>query len=187
MLCRIWCSNSGDYGQVYLLGTQLATCFHAGFLPGLSLDPWRLRHYVLQKRRLSFNGLHDVISKDRELFMAILFKIFGSFPKSLKSRVEILCKRHRNRFLQNTPDSTVVVILHSHIQPRRSYTYLYINNKLPSTSFLSIFVVLFFIIFPSYFSISYLSTDCAFIIHTRSTFFRRGLFHSSTACLIRPH
>jgi hypothetical protein len=40
----------------------LATCFHAGFLLNFFLRRWRWRRYVPPKRRLTFNGLHIVIS-----------------------------------------------------------------------------------------------------------------------------
>jgi hypothetical protein len=38
-------------------------------LLGLFFRPWRLRRYVPPKRRLTFNGLHDVISQKVVLFI----------------------------------------------------------------------------------------------------------------------
>jgi hypothetical protein len=48
----------------------LATCFTIVFffLAWLILRPWRLRRHFSPKRRLTFNGLHDVISQKIELF-----------------------------------------------------------------------------------------------------------------------
>jgi hypothetical protein len=41
----------------------------AGFLLGLTLQPLRWRRFVPQKRRLTFTGLHGVISQKTELFI----------------------------------------------------------------------------------------------------------------------
>jgi hypothetical protein len=46
----------------------------------LILRPWRWRRHVPQKRRLNFNGLHDVISQKTELFMFNLISIFPLIP-----------------------------------------------------------------------------------------------------------
>jgi hypothetical protein len=49
-------------------GPKLTTCFHAGFLLGLFLDP---EATVPLKCRLAFNALYGVISQKIELFKVV--------------------------------------------------------------------------------------------------------------------
>jgi hypothetical protein len=51
--------------------TRCSACYvlHAGFLPGLFFDPEDGYDMFFPKRRLTFNGLHGVISNKIELFM----------------------------------------------------------------------------------------------------------------------
>jgi hypothetical protein len=58
------------------------------FLAWLILRPWRLRRYVLPKRRLTFNGLHGVTSQKIELFkyqkhISLALCILGTWTASV--------------------------------------------------------------------------------------------------------
>jgi hypothetical protein len=48
------------------------------FLAWLIPQPWRWRRHVPPKRRLTFNGLHGVISKKTELFRFFILTILSS-------------------------------------------------------------------------------------------------------------
>jgi hypothetical protein len=63
-LCRIW--------RVLCNGLQCHVILW------LTLQPWRWRRHILQKRLLTFSGLHDVISQKVELFENHLVPIFNS-------------------------------------------------------------------------------------------------------------
>jgi hypothetical protein len=54
--------SSEDGGATYLLGIRLATCFHSGILLDLFDPEVGSDRYFPPKRRLTFNGLHVVIS-----------------------------------------------------------------------------------------------------------------------------
>jgi hypothetical protein len=68
--------------------TLLATCW---FLAGLIRWPWRWRRHVPLKRRLTFSGLHSIISQKVELF------------KQKMIHLEIICLQilFQRRFLKS--------------------------------------------------------------------------------------
>jgi hypothetical protein len=57
------------------VGWHSTDCFHAGFLLSLFFRPWRWRRYVPPKHRLTFKGLHGVISQKLVLFIEIIITI----------------------------------------------------------------------------------------------------------------
>jgi hypothetical protein len=59
-----------------------ATCFNAGFLPGLFFDPEDAGDYVPPKHQLTFNRLHGVISQKIELFNWYKYQRRVSFTTS---------------------------------------------------------------------------------------------------------
>jgi hypothetical protein len=65
--CRIYGSHSSSYEGFYeyLAGLLPVSRW---FLVWLILRPWRWMKHVLRKRRLTFSGLHGVISQKIELF-----------------------------------------------------------------------------------------------------------------------
>jgi hypothetical protein len=56
----------------------LAICFHAGFFLSLLFWPWKWRRYVPPKRRLTFKGLHSVISQNMVLFITTAMRTSNS-------------------------------------------------------------------------------------------------------------
>jgi hypothetical protein len=71
---RISGYHNGVYEKYYFLGynTLFVTCFHAGFLHGLIFDPEDGGDMFLRKLRMTFNGLHGVISQKIVLFMGVM-------------------------------------------------------------------------------------------------------------------
>jgi hypothetical protein len=54
-----------------------ATCFHAGFLLGLFFDPEDGGDMFLRNVRMTFNGLHGVISQNMVfLFIHLFIRLF---------------------------------------------------------------------------------------------------------------
>jgi hypothetical protein len=62
--------------QVFSLAEPASCWFLAWFI----CLPWRWRRYVLQKRVLTFNVLHGVISQKSELFNRTLSYAYAYFP-----------------------------------------------------------------------------------------------------------
>jgi hypothetical protein len=61
----------------------LATCSHAGFLLNLFSRPWRWRRYLPPKRRLTLNGLQDVVSQKMALFIIIAVRTSNPITPAL--------------------------------------------------------------------------------------------------------
>jgi hypothetical protein len=62
---KIFCLHRGERREA-----EFATCFHAGFLLGLFFDP-EDGSDVPPKRRLTFSGVHGVISEKIILFKSL--------------------------------------------------------------------------------------------------------------------
>jgi hypothetical protein len=60
-------------------GRKQSCLLHAlcWFLPWLTLRPWGRKRHVSPKRRLTFTGLHGVISQKIELFLTTAVRISG--------------------------------------------------------------------------------------------------------------
>jgi hypothetical protein len=58
-----------------------STCFHAGFLLALFFDPEDGGDYVPPKHRLTFNGLHGVISQ--KIVLSVTIAVRTSNPTQM--------------------------------------------------------------------------------------------------------
>jgi hypothetical protein len=74
---HLW-NDSADIYEIWLLGGGLY--WNTFFLARLIVRPWRWRWHVLPKLRLTFNGLHGVISQKIELFTSPTFFMGASSP-----------------------------------------------------------------------------------------------------------
>jgi hypothetical protein len=81
--------NKYDVHSIFLNITPFSLCSRLWLLPASSwflawliLRPWRWRRYVRPKRRLTFNGLHGVISQQTEHFITTAVRT--SNPRHLR-------------------------------------------------------------------------------------------------------
>jgi hypothetical protein len=80
-VCWIWGSHSCDYEELYLLGYNSTQS--DGSQPTFRCSP---------KRRLTFSGLHGVVSQKIELFKCHLMIFIFSYIKKKFSAIEIIEK-----------------------------------------------------------------------------------------------
>jgi hypothetical protein len=81
------------------------------FLARLSLRPWRWRRYVSPKRRLTLNGLHDVISQKIALFITTAVRIPNPTSNSFYYVMVNCCMLCAHQVLQHKRTYTSVAIL----------------------------------------------------------------------------